>query len=402
MRFLAGLAACVIVIGSSYAAGPVSPDPDRDILITFENSGARATSASGGAPYRFRKRYAISREVERVSREVAAQHDLQQIDHWPIKSLSVYCFVYRVPEGANREELIAKLETDERIESVQILQRFESRLGAEYNDPYAGMQHGLLSLNVAAAHRYTHGAGVRIAIVDSLADNTHEDLEGRISLAGVFASDRADLDTTHGTAVASVIGARSNNALGIVGIAPEADLELYVSCWRETESVVCDSFSLAKALDHVLDDPPQVINLSLAGPDDRLVGRLIRKALDNGVLVISAHDDVNTFPASVDGVISIARSGHDQLATPGKKDRLFAPGDEIMVALPHNKYDFRSGSSLSAAHVSGVVALLLSVSPEETSSTIKAILAKSQRDHPRSINACVALSQLVESCACGD
>ena len=402
MRLPAGLAVWLLAFGVSQAADPVSPDADRDILVTFENSGTRVMSASGGSPYRFRKRYSISREVELVSREVAAQHNLQQVDHWPIKSLSVYCFVYRVPDGADRDAVIRRLETDERIESVQLLQRFESRLSDEYNDPYAGMQHGLRSLNIAAAHRYTHGAGVRVAIVDSLADDTHEDLAGRISVVGIFASEQAELDVTHGTAVASVIGARSNNRRGIVGIAPESELELYVSCWRETDSVICDSFTLAKALDQVIDRPPQVINLSLVGPEDQLVGRLIRKALRKGVLVVSAHDDVNTFPASIEGVISIARSGGNQLAASSRNDRLFAPGDEIMVALPHNKYDFRSGSSLSAAHVSGIVALLLSVSPDETAESVRNILAQSQRKSSHSVDACFALSQLNESYGCGD
>ncbi len=393
-------ASILAVMPAAAIAASAATDASRDILVMFDNAGASASSGGVGAPYKFRKRYAISGKVRRASAAIAREHRLTQIAHWPMRSLSVYCFVYRVPEGTDRDGVVAKLNADERVESVQLLQQFETRTveNEGYNDPYAKLQYGLEVLDITAAHRKTLGAGVRITIVDSHADVDHEDLKGRIRNIEVFSSTHEVVDIDHGTAVASIIGARSNNALGIVGVAPEATLDVFVSCWRaaQGDAVVCDSFSLAKALDRVLDDPPQILNLSLTGPQDTLVRRLLEKLLEAGVIVVAASpSDIeprNEFPSSMPGVIGIGRS-HEAAGMGDGNSELFAPGDEIMVAIPDDQYDFRSGSSLAAAHVSGVIALLLAVSPDQSPKSVRNILLQSQNGQSSrySVNACEVL-----------
>ena len=101
----------------------------------------------------------------------------------------------------------------------------------------------------------------------------------------------------------------------------------------------------------------------------------------------------------MDGVIGVAPSvDGSATAILERGARLFAPGDQIMVAVPDNQYDFRSGSSLAAAHVSGVIALILSVSPDESTQTLKDILRQSQVDSGTalSVNAHAAI-QLAHS-----
>ena len=195
------------------------------------------------------------------------EYALLEVDRWPIRSLSVYCFVYRVPSGEDREAVIDRLKSDARIESVQALHEFETgtSANANYDDTYAYLQHGLSILDVSAAHRISRGQGVRVAIIDSDADSRHEDLRGRLRKIEVFANGKAGTNAEHGTAVASVIGANANNAKGIVGIAPEARLELFVSCWSDdaADNAICDSFTLAKALDTLLEEPPDILNMSL-------------------------------------------------------------------------------------------------------------------------------------------
>ena len=311
--------------------------------------------------------------------------------------------MYRVPEGADRNSIIANLNADSRVESAQPLQSFETSTNkiGPYDDEYANLQYGLDILEIAAAHRTSKGAGIRIAIIDSDADLTHEDLKGRIQRVGVFSNKGESADRNHGTAVASVIGARSNNALGIVGIAPEATLELYVACWSEgvAKSATCDSFSLSKALDAMLEDPPHVLNLSLNGPHDPLLERLIQKATQDGVVVIAAgpSDDEprKAFPSNMQKVIGVSMTPIDSAVEGVSSTMLFAPGNRILVAVPADQYDFRSGSSLAAAHVSGVVALLLAATPQQTSETIHNVLQRSQATGLGamvSINACNALN----------
>src|SRR5206468_548036 len=73
----------------------------------------------------------------------------------------------------------------------------------------------------------------------------------------------------HGTAVAGIIGARADNSVGIVGVAPEAGLMALRACWQappDESAAVCSSFTLAKALQFAIDNNAKVINLSLGGP----------------------------------------------------------------------------------------------------------------------------------------
>ena len=404
-RLIEILAACALALVSA-AVLAQQTDADRDILVTFDNAGARTTTSN--APYRARKRYAMTAEAKQQASAVAADYGLQQVDHWPIKSLSVYCFVYRVADGENRKQVIDRLRADVRVESAQALNVFETGAtpASGYNDTYAELQHGLDTLNLTQAHRYTRGQGVRIAVIDSNADTDHEDLKGHIRRMEDFASNGTAPDRDHGTAVTSVIAASANNAKGIVGIAPEAKIELYVACWSEARSdvAVCDSFTLAKALDTLLERPPDVLNLSLAGPADALLRRLLLQAHERNVIVVAAHpagkDVSRQFPASMDEVIAVASSSS---ADRGPDRPILAPGEQILVAVPDNGYDFRSGSSLAAAHVSGVVALLLAISPGTDATTIQSLLEKSQLNTTAgkaSINACKALHLADHSLTC--
>lgn len=388
------------------------PDAERNILVTFENAGARANTTK--APYRTRKRYAITPEAKRQATAVAEEYHLQQVDHWPVRALSVYCFVYRVADGEDRAGIVDRLRADVRVESAQPLNMFETstRAVSGYDDTYADLQHGLDTLDLTGAHRHSRGKGVRIAVIDSNADTDHEDLKGRVRRLEDFANDGANPDRFHGTAVTSIIGANANNAIGIVGVAPEANVELYVACWSDADSnsAVCDSFTLAKAIDTLLDRPPDVLNLSLTGPTDPLVQRLLLKAHERGVIMIAAHsgdqDRHENFPASMSEVIDVSSSrrpvDHNS-PDDGTTAPIFAPGEQILVAIPDDAYDFRSGNSLAAAHVSGVVALLLAVTPGAQVGTIQSLLEQSQSRQEAgqlSINACKALQLADPSLNC--
>ena len=387
-------------------------DAPMEILVTYDNDGARAGSAAAGAPYRKRRRYAISAQARRAANAVEREYGLESVSHWPIRSLAIYCYVYRVPADRDANDLIDSLAADSRVESVQLRQRFETGTAAiqTYNDTYANLQHGIGSLNLHAAHLRSLGSGVRIAVVDSDIDQSHEDLSNRVRRMDNFADDGTVPDDHHGTAVTSVIAALANNETGIVGVAPDASVDLYVACWSsaDTDGAVCDSFTLAKAIDAALEDPPHILNLSLTGPDDPLLSRLLKKAHALGVVIVAAmpntDDEGNRFPASMGEVIAVDAAGKSSSLD---RDCLYAPGDRILVAVPDDGYDFRSGSSLAAAHVSGVVALLLSASPGIDTNDVLTLLRQSQQGYPEtgsnrvSIDACRTLRLAGISLDCG-
>ena len=77
-----------------------------------------------------------------------------------------------------------------------------------------------------------------------------------------------------------------------------------------------------------------------------------------------------------------------------------APGSDILVLVPGGEFGFASGSSLSAAHVSGVVALLVSSHPRLSRDAVSALLMSAEVPHSRSISACRALALLMDRKGC--
>jgi len=407
----------LLLARSPVSAGEPAAEPPQRILVTFDaGPGGKATgSPVPGKSYRYRTRYRVRTAVRKNAREVAADYDLKAIDDWPITSLKVYCVVYAPPQSASLPALLKKLLQDARVESAQLMHRYESMSvpNNRYNDTYAGFQHGLASMSVIAAHRFADGKGVKIAVIDSGVDLRHEEFRGQhLRLRDFLPAGYTSSSAAHGTAVVSLIIANPNNGKGIVGVAPGAKVTALRACWSngDAETALCDSFTLAKALDFLLHAPPDLINLSFAGPRDPLLGRLIDKVLQNGTIIVAARPTaataMNTFPAGYRGVLAVssASAGVDANAShTGHGVPILSPGEEIMVALPNNGYDFRSGSSLAAANASGVIALLLQMGADLDGARIGTILRKSQLGSGPGgavINACRALAEIEPADAC--
>src|SRR5262245_61924563 len=224
-------------------------------------------------------------------------------------------------------------------------------------------------MGVEAAHHSSRGRGVRVAVIDTGLGDGHPDLAGRVVETRDFVgAGRADAHAeAHGLAVAGLIAASADNGEGIVGVAPEADIVALRSCWQPDPSreAACNSFTLALALAAAIDLRTPVINLSLTGPRDPLLERLLERAIHHGAVVVGAvPEDAAasvSFPtalASVIAVQSAEAAGADRAAADGAA-WVLAPGRELLTLAPGGRYDFENGSSLAAAQVSGVVALLL-------------------------------------------
>jgi subtilisin family serine protease len=410
------LIALFLVESPISAEEPASEQPLR-VLVTFKDasSGNMANNPVPGRSYRYRSRYRVSAAVKRDARAIAAEYELASVDDWPIGSLDVYCVVYELADSESPTVLLQKLRDDPRVDSAQEMHYFQSMTlpAGLYNDSYAGFQYGFESMNVSKAHQYANGSGVKIAVIDSGVDLQHEDFFGsQIQLQEFVPKGRGSMSAAHGTAVVSLIVANPNNNKGIVGVAPAAELTALRACWGygDTEIARCDTFTLAKALDSLVQSPPDLINLSIAGPQDPLLGRLINRALQNGTVIVAARpktaDGEHAYPADYAGVLAVsaAANANQAAANPtAPRGTIFAPGEQIMVALPDDGYDFRSGSSLAAANASGVIALLLERVPGLNGAAIAEILLKSQignGEHEEVINACRALAEIDNAATC--
>jgi subtilisin family serine protease len=327
----------------------------------------------------------------------------------------VHCIVYELPASADRDEMIARLRRDPRVDTAQPFQSFNT-LTSEPNDKYRGLQHNLVVMDVAGAHSWSRGEGVRVAIVDTGVDAAHPDLAGRIVRQQNFVDDGAQdaMRDRHGTAVAGVIAAVENNRLGIVGIAPEARLYALRACWpmpQNDSRAVCSTLTLAKAIAAAIDSHIEIVNLSLSGPADPLLARLVEAGLRRGMVFVGATpgaSEQRSFPADVAGVIRVDMSGSRASADSAPNSVLFAPGIDVLTLVPGGRYDFLSGSSLAAASVSGGIALLLARDRTLRAEDVRAILAQSTRTvslspagaGASSIDLCTAVAAVVGARPC--
>ena len=381
------------------------------ILVTFSDPGLSSANRVGPPRPGYRRRssaYLASVGVMRAARKIAEDFNLETLDDWPITPLKVHCLVYGVGDDIEMEQLLVQLNARPEVESAQLLNEFEVSEAAERSstDPYTNLQHNLDTLELGQAHTWSVGRGTNVTIIDTGADIEHPELRTQISSHHDFVDDFVSEFSAdaHGTAVAGVIGAAANNGVGIIGVAPSTRLSVLKACWYATGNprATCDSFTLAKALSHAIESDTDVINLSLGGPSDALLGRLVGVALRRGIVVVAAapSQERAVFPAAVPGVIVV--SSDEQVNVPGTmmRVRISAPGDDILVPVPQGGYDYASGSSLSAAHVSGIVALLVASQPGLTNDEVSALLMDSRPSAGESVNACRALAQLLQRTGC--
>ncbi|HYC08493.1 MAG TPA: S8 family serine peptidase [Steroidobacteraceae bacterium] len=404
-----------LLAGGAALAAPPSPGAaSKQIVVAFTNQPQALPSSAGSTGTRYSGGgYTVAQSAQRQARRVASDYSLREVVSWPIQVLSMQCVVFEITNGRPAADVLALLAHDPRVALAQPLQEFHTltepaapvaaapaadapgaptapgspatsataaatppaKGTAPYNDPLYDLQTNLTTLGIARAHERTQGAGVHIALIDTAVDANHPDLHGRIAHAQSFVETQAPPGTSlrHGTAVAGVIAAVANNHVGIVGIAPLAQLEVFAGCWQlapDSDAAACNTFTLARALAAALASGAPLVNLSLAGPADPLLEALVQAGLRRGITFVGAAAGSEApFPTAIPGVITA--SGTEQ----SPQGALLAPAQHVLTLRPGGEYDFESGSSVAAAEVTGVIALLMSASPTRlTPSGITALL----------------------------
>lgn len=393
-------------------------DYSRYVIVTVRNESAPPPRAGASVrTYGGASRYSVGPAARHAVRAIAKAHGLRESASWPIGVLGVHCVVLELPQGANVEDAITRLRRDRRVESAQPLQSFATLGHAASADPYRKLQRNLDLMQADEAHRWSRGAGVRIGLIDTGVDAHHPDIADRIAGQQNLVGDGENASAeSHGTAVAGVIAAIDDNDEGIVGVAPEAVLYALRACWPDPDDEsrgTCSSFTLAKALATAIETRMQVVNLSLAGPADPLLTRIVEAGLKRGIVFVGATPPGNplaSFPTNISGVIAANASGARVAADATLFAPVLAPGREVLTLAPGGRYDFLSGSSLAAASISGAVALLLARDPTLRPQEAHTLLIRSMRprvaisggNSATVVDLCAAVSALADGAACPD
>lgn len=270
----------------------------------------------------------------------------------------------------------------------------------------AGKQWAIENIKLPEAWKITTGlTDIKVGVIDTGIDGTHEDLQNQLNndLHRDFRGAKvtnivSPFDTgTHGTHVAGIIGAESNNTIGITGTCWDVNIvSLLVSengAWYSDNAIL--------AVDHATANNIQVLNYSGRVRDrdekinvnDPAFEQSIRSY--PGLFVVAAgnekeNNDVSAqYPANysltLDNVISVGaidvNNRRADFSSYGEKTvNIYAPGEDIYSTLPYNSYGYKSGTSMAAPHVTGVAALLLSKDPTLTATELKDIILNNADD----------------------
>ncbi len=339
-------------------------------------------------------------------------------------------YVSDVPRGTSVDAVVARLAADPRVEYAQPDHVREGHQApndpfyhsaGSWGQPYADLW-ALPKLNVEDAWAFSHGEGIVVAVVDSGIDPLHPELAGRMwvnpeeqgqgppngypgdTMGWDFVGNDNDPEDEfgHGTHMAGIIAAESDNGIGIAGVAPAAGLmavRVMDAYGKGTSS------RIAAGIVYAVDNAAQVITVSSGCvsrcPRDPLVEEAVRHAAAKGAIVVvsagNRGDDLAFYsPQNMTDPRPIVVSSTDELdqresfGNGGLYVDLAAPGggrnptppvaspvsnilslaasvcspllcvDPYLVGSPYLR---RAGTSMSAAYVSGVVALLLARDP---------------------------------------
>jgi len=349
-----------LLFAAPAAAGePAQPAPEREILVMVKHPpdhyrpGGSYSDGYGDSLTKSQR--------ERLARRIADTYKLKLVDAWPMSMIGYDCFVMLVPDDRTTTAAAEQVSHDGDVAWAQPVELYTTQGGEpSHNDPLFAAEPAAHQWRLAELHQIATGRGVRIAVIDSGIEANHPDLAGQLAVNRNFVAGQSEMAEQHGTGVAGVIAAKADNGLGIAGVAPAARLLGLRACWQVGPSgnrTVCDSFSLAKALYFAIENKADVINLSLTGPDNRLLRELVQAAMAKGLTVVAAFDDNRAdggFPASVPGVFAIS---DEQLAR-SRGGVYIAPGRDIPTTEPGGRWFLVTGSSYAAAHVSGLAALM--------------------------------------------
>ena len=363
---------------------------------------------------------ASGEQLEKLSRQLGA---LSVFPVFPANTLGGQhprlrrIYLIRFPKGWELETLRRRYERHRAIEAVEMNRLSQPCAETAPNDPNYTEQWNLTVLNMLQAWDIEQGKPqVTVAVVDSGIATRHPEFRSQLwenvdeipgngidddgngyidDKSGWDFSDAPTLpgsgdwtvrdndpedETGHGTHVSGIIAAKVNNGLGIAGIAPNCRLMPLRAGFKYGGGAYLQNDDLAAAIVYAADNGARVINMSWG---DTVRAFIIEDAVEyahhRGCILVGAAGNSaavgSYYPAALKSVISVAGLGQEKQLYDGSNFgatiNIAAPGEEILSTALNAEYRKRSGTSMAAAHVSGVAALVLSANPHATNIEIQ-------------------------------
>jgi hypothetical protein len=368
--------------GGGGGGGPVGPG---------NSGGNRSTGGGGGggAPQQGNQNFVPNEIITAFAPGatpqaiglIARRYELTQLDSQSFALLGTSLYRWRLGGGRTVANTVRALGGERVVASVQpnyvfTLQEETAKIAAGPQGDAA--QYVLAKLQSAQAQQVATGKDILVAVIDSEIDAKHPDLVGTV-VKSFDALGGNEKPHAHGTSIAGAIAAHGK----LLGIAPGAQI-LAIHAFDDSPGAAHgNSFSIYKGLQWAADNGARVVNMSFAGPADPALQRMLAAAYDKGIVLVAAAGNAGPksdplYPAANPNVIAVTATDSDdhvfQMANRGRHIAVAAPGVEIFALAPGDEYVFTTGTSIAAAHVSGIVALLLEHKPSLKPGEIRAAL----------------------------
>jgi len=237
------------------------------------------------------------------------------------------------------------------------------------NDPYFDRQWALNQIRMPELWQITTGSPeILVAVLDTGIDQSHADLAGKVLAEANFTGSPTPNDIHgHGTHVAGIIAASSDNGIGIAGVAPQCRL---LNVKVADDRGRCQATALAEGIVWAVDNGANIINISVGLRETcPELAEAIDYAWNKGVIIIAAAgnegNDSPVYPAYYENNLAVTAVRENDTFAPlsnrGEWVDVAAPGFKIYSTLPDDSYDYKTGTSFAAPYVSGLAALLFNV-----------------------------------------
>jgi hypothetical protein len=374
-----------------WIAPPITVVPANPTIVTGlgsppgGNPGPQASRRTGtGVPPPNERRYVPDEVVTELAGAATNQLTAAMTRKYRINPVQSVSFQlggttlvrWRIADRRSVPVVVRALETDGIVAQPNYLFALQDQTAPapSEGDP---AQYILEKMHLTQAHELAKGSKILVAVIDSGVDVTHPDLAGDI--AGTFDALGTGLKAhAHGTAIAGAIAAHGR----LMGAAPAAQI-LAVRAFSGDSADDGTTFAIMSGLDWAVSHGARVVNMSFAGPQDPGIARTLAAAHDRGVVLVAAAGNRGAkspplYPGADPNVIAVtATDAGDQLpafANRGRYVAVAAPGVDLMLLAPNGSLQVLSGTSFSAAYVTGTAALMLERKPGLAPDTLRQTL----------------------------
>ncbi|KHF41784.1 protease [Halalkalibacter okhensis] len=255
----------------------------------------------------------------------------------------------------------------------------------EFFEPY---QWNLDQIEIDEGWNLSGGQGIKIAVLDTGVDPNHLDIAEKLGPGYNSFDDSSDFSDAHGhgTHVAGVAAALTNNVTGIAGVSWDSTILPVKVLNDEGEG---SSFEVAKGIYWAVEQGADVINMSLGDYySSDLLHDAIRYAYEQDVVLIAASGNDNVedpmYPAQYEEVFTVAAVDEAKnrafFSNYGEHVDISAPGEHIPSLFPDNNYVVMSGTSMAAPHVAGLAGLIRSLRPDLTNEEVYEVMRSTAKD----------------------